>query len=143
MQGLICCPYNFQNSSPLLVYFGFLCLQVSSVSNCCPDIRGQCGHLFGLTCSFVLWRGMDTANKYLWGVWGVLTVDGPNWVCHSPRRCFLPGSILLGLQATLQGHCSKCTLPFVHFPSLSHSGSQVQHKGTDPNGLCSLCPFQF
>ena len=40
---------------------------------------------------------MDTVNKYLWGVWGVLTVDGPHWVCHSPRRqnLFLLDHILL------------------------------------------------
>ena len=38
---LICCTCHFQNSSLLFVCFGFLCLQVSSVSNFCPDTRGQ------------------------------------------------------------------------------------------------------
>ena len=37
---LICCTYHFQSSS-LFVYFGFLCLQVSSVSNFHPDTRGR------------------------------------------------------------------------------------------------------
>ena len=33
---LICCTCHFQNSSLFFVYFGFLCLQVSSVSNFHP-----------------------------------------------------------------------------------------------------------
>ena len=37
---LICCTCHLQSRLPLL-YFGFLCLQVSSVSNFCPDTRGQ------------------------------------------------------------------------------------------------------
>ena len=35
----ICCACHFESSSLLLVCFGFLCLQVSSVSNFCPDAR--------------------------------------------------------------------------------------------------------
>ena len=38
---LICCTCHFQSSSLFFVYFGFLCLQVSSVSNFHPDIMGQ------------------------------------------------------------------------------------------------------
>ena len=38
---LICCTCHFQSDSLFFVYFGFLCLQVSSVSNFCPDTRGQ------------------------------------------------------------------------------------------------------
>ena len=38
---LICCTCHFQSGSLFFVYFGFLCLQVSSVSNFCPDTRGQ------------------------------------------------------------------------------------------------------
>ena len=37
---LICCICHFQSSS-LFIYFGFLCLQASSVSNFHPDTRGQ------------------------------------------------------------------------------------------------------
>ena len=33
---------------------------------------GKSHHLFGLTCSVVLWEGRDTVNK--WHMWGVLTV---------------------------------------------------------------------
>ena len=70
---LICCTCHFQSSS-LFVYFGFLCLQVSSVSNFHPDTRGQ----------------RNTANKYHWRVWGVLAVYGPHWVCPSSRRLCFP-----------------------------------------------------
>ena len=38
---LICCTCHFQRGSLFFVYFGFLCLQVSSVSNFCPDTRGR------------------------------------------------------------------------------------------------------
>ena len=37
----ICCTCHFQSSSLFFVHFGFLCLQVSSVSNFCPDTREQ------------------------------------------------------------------------------------------------------
>ena len=51
---LICCSCHFQTSSLLFVYFGFLCFQVSSVSNFCPDTRGYWrsliqAHLFSCT----------------------------------------------------------------------------------------------
>ena len=38
---LICCSCHFQSSSLFFVYFVFLCLQVSSMSNFHPDTRGQ------------------------------------------------------------------------------------------------------
>ena len=90
----------------------------------------------------MLWGGRDTADKYCWHLWGVLTVDGPHWVCHSPRQHVLPRSTLLRLQPALQGHCPKWTLCLVHLPALSCSGSQVLCKGTDPDGLCILCSSQ-
>ena len=83
---LICCTCHFQSGSLFFIYFGFLCLQVSSVSNFHPDTWGEGGHLFRLTCSVVLWGGRNTANKYHWCVWGVLAVYGPRWVCPSSRR---------------------------------------------------------
>ena len=37
----------------------------------------------------MLWGGRNTANKYHWHVWGVLTVFKPHSVCpHSWRVCF-------------------------------------------------------
>ena len=38
---LICCTCHFQSGSLFFIYFGFLCLQVSLVSNFRPDTRGQ------------------------------------------------------------------------------------------------------
>ena len=38
---LTCCTCHFQSSSLFFVYFGFLCLQVSSVPNFHPDTSGQ------------------------------------------------------------------------------------------------------
>ena len=91
------------------------------------------------------WSGVpfrDTANKYRWRVWGVLTVYGSHWVCPSSRQCVLPGSTVLRIQVALQGNCPKQALHFVHFPGLSclGSGSRVLHKGTDSVGL-HFVPF--
>ena len=99
---------------------------------------GKGGLLFRLTCSVMLWGGRNTANKYHWCVWGVLTVSGPHWVCpHSQHVCFpslhCSGSRLL---------CREQALGCVHCPGLSHSGSgsQVLHKGADSVGstFCAL-----
>ena len=87
------------------------------------------------------WSGVpfrDTANKYRWRVWGVLTVYGSHWVCPSSRQCVLPGSTVLRIQVALQGNCPKQALYFMHFPG---SGSQVLHKGR-LGWACVLCPSQ-
>ena len=70
----------------------------------------------------------------------MLGVDGSHWVCHSSSLRVLPGSTLLRLQGALQEHYCKWTLCFVHFSDLSHSGSRVFCRGTDPDGLafCTL-----
>ena len=99
-------------------------------------------HLFMLTCSVAFWGGSDNANKYHWHVWGLLTMGGPHWVCHNPRQHVFPRSTLLRLQGALQGLCPRWALHFVKFLGLSHSGSQVLHRGTDPDGPCFLCPSQ-
>ena len=138
-QSVVTC--YFQSGPPFFVYFGFLCKSLQCLISALTQ-GGEGGHLLRLTCSVVLWRGRDTANKHRWRVWGVLAVDGPHWVCHSPRQHVLPGSRLISLQGALQGHCAKWALRFMHFPGLSRSGSQVLHKGTDPDRLCVLCPSQ-
>ena len=103
---------------------------------------GGGGHLFRLTCSAVLWRGRNTANKYHWAVWGVLTVSGPHQVCPRSRCVRFPGLHCSDSQVALQENCLKQALGCVHFPGLSHSGSgsQVPHKGTDSVGpaFCAL-----
>ena len=95
------------------------------------------GSLIQLCCG----EGGDTANKYRWHVWGVLTVYGPHWV-WSGLQCLFSGSTLLRLQGALQGHCLRWALCFVKSLGLSHSGSQVLHRDTDPDGLCFLFPSQ-
>ena len=117
--------------SPFFVYFGFLCKSLQCLISALTQ-GGEGGHLLRLTCSVVLWRGRDTANKHRWRVWGVLAVDGPHWVCHSPRQHVLPGSRLISLQGALQGHCAKWALRFMHFPGLSRSGFSGAPQGHRP-----------
>ena len=104
--------------------------------------EGKGGHLFRLTCSVALWGGGDTANKYHWHLWGVITVYRPHCICPSPLRHVLSWSTLLRLQVALLVYYPKWTLCFMHFPGLSHSGSgsRVLHKGTDLVG-CAFCAF--
>ena len=112
----------------------FKCLQclISALTQ-----GGEGGHLFRLTCSVVLWKGRNTANKYYWHVWGVLAVYGPHWVCPSSRQHVLSQPTLLRLQVALQGNYLRPALGCVHFPGLSHSGSgsPVLHKRADSVGL--------
>jgi len=122
----------------LIVLVSFVCKPLQSlISALTQDRKG--GHLFRLT-RVVQREGH--CKQIRWYVWGVLAVDGPHWVCHSPRQHVLPRSTLLRLQGALQGHCPKWTLHFMHSPGLSISGSQVLRRGTDPVGLCVLCPSQ-
>jgi len=110
------------------VYFGF-CLQVSSVSNFCPDTRGEGGHLFRLTCRAV---GREEHCKQIslacvWSARSVLATLG-----LSPlKACVLSHSTLLRLQVALQGNCLKRALSCMHFPGLSRlgTGSCVLHRG--------------
>ena len=114
---------------------------------------GKGGHLFRLTCFFFVLRGgSNTANKYHWWVWGVLTVSGSHWVCPRSRRVCFPGLHFLGSRLLCQGAVwggpwVACTsqicaaqvqflgystkaqtqlgLHFVPLPGLSSSGVQV------------------
>ena len=98
---LICCTCHFQSSSLLFILASSVCKSLQGLI--LPLTQGgEGGHLFRLTCSVVLWGGRDTANKYHWHVWGVLTVDGPHWVCHNPGWHIGTGCTLLSLQSALQ-----------------------------------------
>ena len=110
------------------VYFGFLCLQVSSVSNFCPDIREWRWSLIQ-THLFSCAVGREEHHKQIslacvgsacsvWATQGLppLTMCVRSW------------STLLRLQVSLQGCCPKQALGFVYFPG---SCSWVLHKGTD------------
>ena len=139
-RALICCTCHFQSRSLFLVCFGFLCLQVSSAPNFCPDTEGEGGHLFRLTCSVVLQGGRSPANK-ITGVCGELSVSGHTGFTLL-TACVLSRSTLPRLQVALQGLCLRQALGCVHFPGLcrSGSGSRVPHRGTGSVGpaFCAL-----
>ena len=125
-----------------LLYFGFFCLQVSSVSNFHPDTRGRRwsliqAHLF----SRAVGREGRCKQIPLTCVGSACSVSATLGL-PLLMACVLSQSTLLRLQVALQGNCLKRTLGCVHFPGLSHSGlgSQVVHKGTDSVGLvfCAL-----
>ena len=44
----------------------------------------------------MLWGGGNTANKYHWRVWGVLTVIQLHWICPRSRRVCFPSLHCLG-----------------------------------------------
>ena len=105
---LICCTCHLQSSSLYFVLASSVCKPLQCVIS--PLTQGARGsHLFRLTCSVVLWGGRDTANKYHWHVWRVLTVFGPHWVCPSSRQHVLSQPTLLRCQVALQGNCPKQT----------------------------------
>ena len=146
----MCYTCHFHSSSLNFVYFGFLCLQVSSVSNFPPTQGGKGDQLFRFICSVVFWEWRDTANKYHWHMWGVLTVDEPRWVCIAQSDVYFPDphcsglrvlfkgtvprgpvfhtlsrSKLLRFSGTPQGHRCRWAVCFVSFPDLSSSENQV------------------
>ena len=149
-RDLMCYTCHFHSSSLNFVYFGFLCLQVSSVSNFPPTQGGKGDQLFRFICSVVFWEWRDTANKYHWHMWGVLTVDEPRWVCIAQSDVYFPDphcsglrvlfkgtvprgpvfhtlsrSKLLRFSGTPQGHRCRWAVCFVSFPDLSSSENQV------------------
>ena len=136
---LICCICHFQSGFLLFVFSGFLCLQVSSVSNFHPDTRGQRWSLVQLCCG----EERTPKNRSHWRVGGALAVSGPHWVCPAHDVCALP---VYTAQAPgcSAGELSKAGPGFVHFPVLSHlgSGSQALHKAAD-SWACIWCPSQI
>ena len=55
-RDLMCYTCHFQSGFLIFVYFGFLCLQVSSVSNFPPTQGGEGDQLFRFICSVVFWE---------------------------------------------------------------------------------------
>ena len=113
-KDLICCTCHFQSSSLFFVYFGFLCLQVASLSSALTQ-GGKGGHLF--SCAV----GKEENHKQIslacvesaCDVWATLGL--PPWRV-------LSWSTLLRLQVDLQGNCLRWALGCMHFPHLSCSG---------------------
>ena len=115
-QVLICCTCHFQSSS---LYFGFFCLQVSSVSNFHPDTRRQRwshiqAHLFSCAvgreeqCKQISLVCVGSA-RCVWATLGLPPLTA----------CVLSLSTLLRLQVALQGNCLKQVLGCMLFPGLS------------------------
>ena len=90
---LICCTCHFRGGSPsFFTLAGCLRLQVSlQCLNSTLTQGGKSGHLFGLTCSVVLWRGRDTASMYEWmDHTGIATAHGG---CAPPRAIHLGSQV--------------------------------------------------
>ena len=84
---------------PLFILASSVCWSLQCLISALTQGGGG-GHSFRLTCSVVLWGGRNTANKYHWHVWGMLTVSQPHWVCPLSQRVCFPslycsGSMLL------------------------------------------------
>ena len=133
-------PLSLAECFPLFILASSVCKYLQCLTSTLTQ-GGEGGHLFRFTCSVVLWGGRNTANKYHWHVWRVLTVCGPPWVCPSSQQCAFQ---VYTAQAPgcSAGHSRKQTLCFMHFPGLSCSGSdsQVLCKGSDSVG-CAFCAF--
>ena len=140
---LICFTCDFQSSSLFLVYFAFLCLQVSPVSNFCPDTRRRRCHLFRLTCSVLLWGGWNTA-KYIIGMCGeyLQCMDHTGFAPAHGVCAFLvytaqaPGCSSGELFKASPGFCALPRSKLLRF-RFSFSGTLQRH------GLgwaCVLCP---
>ena len=142
---LICCNSHSQSSSLFFVYFGFLCLQVSSVSNFHPDIRLQRwsliqAHLFSCVV------GREEHCKQIWQACvgqGVLVVYGPHRIFWSSWGRVLSGSTLLRIQVALQGTVQNG--PCISYTSQVQV-AQVQVFGYTTNArlgcTCVLFPSQ-
>ena len=102
---LICCTCHLRGCSPFFPLLRLASSAYKSLLCLIPTLTwgGESSHLFGLTCSVVLWRGRDTVNKHHWDMWGVLTVNAPQGGCHSRRQHVLPNSMLSGFQVFCEG----------------------------------------
>ena len=96
-----------------------------------------------LTCSVVLWGGRNTANKYHWRVWGMLTLSRPHWVCPCSRSVCFPclhclGSRLLCRELSEAGP-GLYALPRSKPLRFRYSGSPRRCR---LGWTCVLCPSQ-
>ena len=106
-------------------------------------ISVQFSHLFRVTCSIVVWGGLNTASKYHWRVWGVLAVFQPHWVCPCSRRVCPPylhclGSRLLCWELSEVGP-GFCALPRSKPLRFRYLGSPQRCR---LGWTCVLCPSQ-
>ena len=163
---LIYCTCHFQGCSSF-VYFGFQCLQISSLSHFSPDPRGQRqllikAHFFicavereghckqiSLACVGGVCRGWTTLGlpqPRVVCTSKVHTAQAPGWSMRAlsqvgPEFHILPRSKPLRFSGAFQGHTLKWAMCFVPFPGPSCSGDQMLGKYTVPGGPCVLCTF--
>ena len=139
---LICCTCHFQSGS--LYLFGFFCLQVSSVSNFCPDTRGRWWSIFlGSLVHSCCGEG-GTLQTNITGICGECS-QCLGHTGFAPAHCVCAFPVYtaqaLGCSA---GKCLRWALGCMHFPGLSlsgsGSGSRVLHKGADLVGP-AFCAF--
>ena len=138
---LLCCTCHFQSGSLFSVYFGFLCLQVSSVSNFRPDTGGSGGHFFRLTCWVVLRGGGSTANKHHWCVLGALAVSGHTGFAPAHGVCAFPVYTAQAPDCSA-GELSNmgpvfCVLSRSELLRFRFSGTRQRHRLA---WACVLCP---
>ena len=110
---LICCTCHFQHGSLFFVYFGFLCLQVSSVSNFHPGTKGR-------RWSFI------QAHLFSWDV-------GREELCKQISLACVGNACSVWTTGFASAHHSMC------FPSLHCSGSRLLYRGTVLSGPWVLC----
>ena len=122
---------------PLFILASSVCKSLQCLISALTQ-AGRGSYLVRLTCSVVLWGRRNTANKYHWHVWGVLTVNGPHWVCPSSQQRVLSGSTLLRLQGVLQGTV-QCALPKSKLLRFRFLGTLQGHR---LGWACVLCPSQ-
>ena len=139
---LICCSCHFQGSSS--VYFGFFCLQFSSVPNFCPDTRGRMWSLIqAYLFSCAVWREEHCKQISLACVGSACSVLATLGL-PLLKAYMLSQSTLLRLQVALQGTYLKWALGCMHFPGLNHSDSRFRFSGTPQrhrlSWACVLCP---
>ena len=99
---LICCTCHFQSSS-LFVYFGFLCLQVSSVSNFYPDTRGRRRSLIQAHLFSCVGQGEEHCKQISLVSVGSARSVSATLGLPSLMACVFSLSILLRLQVALPG----------------------------------------
>ena len=129
---LVCCTCHFQGGSPFFIYFGFLSLQVSSVSNFHwhegVKVATYLGSLVELCC------GEGVTLGILLACVGSACSGWATLFATAQGSMYFLGPHCSGSRGS-QGHCPKWALCIMHFPGLSYSGSQLLCKSTDPDGL--------
>ena len=143
---LVYCTCPFQSGSLLKFSASTVCWSLQCLISSLTQ-GGAGGHFFRLLFSRV-WGGRNTANKYHGCVWGVLAVMQPRWVCPGSQPVCFPRLHCSGSRLLCR-NCLMRALGGMHFPGLSHSGSdsRVLHKGADLVGrrlgwTYALCPSQ-